>query len=67
LPIKLSVLGENFETGATINHQTLLDKGIIKKRNGKIPKVKILADKKVEKTFIFEDVKMSAAVKKLNQ
>jgi len=66
-PIKLSVLGENFEKGATINNKTLLEKGIIKTRNGKIQKVKILADKKIEKTFVFEDVKISSVVKKLNE
>jgi len=66
-PIKLSVLGENFEKGATINNKTLLEKCIIKTRNGKIPKVKILADKKIEKTFVFEDVKISSTVKKLNE
>ena len=66
-PIKLSVLGENFEKGATINNKTLLEKGIIKTRNGKIQKVKILADKKIEKTFVFEDVKISSTVKKLNE
>jgi len=74
-PIKLSVLGEAFRTGETINPKTLLEKGIIETRNGRIPKVKILADKKslskdkngqVEKTFVFEDVKMSKTVKKLN-
>ncbi|SRR3989344_2360713 len=66
-PIKLSVLGENFEKGATINNKTLLEKGIIKTRNGKIQKVKILADKKIEKTFVFEGVKISSTVKKLNE
>ncbi len=67
VPIKLSVLGDNFEAGAVINHKALLEKGIIETKNGRIPRVKILADKKIEKTFVFEDVKMSASVKKLNE
>ena len=45
VPVKLSVLGEIFENKAIINGKILLEKGIIKTRNGKIPKVKVLADK----------------------
>ena len=67
LPVKLSVLGDKFEAGAVINYKSLLEKGVIKTKNGRIPKVKILADKKIEKTFVFEDVKMSANVKKINE
>ena len=67
VPVKLSVLGEIFENKAIINGKILLEKGIIKTRNGKIPKVKVLADKKIEKTFVFEDVKISSVVKKLNE
>jgi large subunit ribosomal protein L15 len=65
-PVKLSVLEEKFSSGEVINYKTLLDKGIIKARNGKTPKVKILADKKIEKSFVFEGVKMSENAKKLN-
>lgn len=65
-PVKLSVLGDEFSSGEVINYKTLLDKGIIKTRNGKIPKVKILADKEIKKSFIFENIKISKNVKKSN-
>jgi large subunit ribosomal protein L15 len=67
LPIKLSVVAEKFAAGEIVNPKTLLQKGVVKTRNGKIPKIKILADKEIKKSFIFEGVTMSAKVKKLNE
>ncbi|MEK7669324.1 MAG: uL15 family ribosomal protein [Patescibacteria group bacterium] len=64
--VKLSVLEDKFGTGEKVNPKVLLEKGIIKTRNGKIPVVKILADKEIKKSFVFENVKMSEKVKKLN-
>jgi large subunit ribosomal protein L15 len=62
--VKLSVLEDKFSTGDTINPKTLFEKGIIKTRNGKIPKVKILADKEIKKSFVFENVKVSEKAQK---
>ena len=67
LPLKLSVLGDKFSSGEVVSYKTLSDKGIIKTRNGKLPKVKILADKKIKKSFVFEGVKISESVRKLNE
>jgi large subunit ribosomal protein L15 len=67
LPVKLSVVAEKFKVGETVNPKTLLEKGIVKTKNGRIPKIKILADKEIKKSFVFEDVSMSAKVKKLNE
>jgi len=64
--VKLSVLEEKFKAGEKINPNILLEKGIIKRRIGKIPAVKILADKEVKKSFVFENVKMSEKVKGLS-
>jgi len=63
LPIKISVLEAKFATGETINPKILLEKGIIKIKNGKMPKIKVLADKPTKKSFIFENVKISKSVK----
>lgn len=63
--IKLSVLMDNFKVGETITPAVLLEKGIVKMRNGRIPKVKILADGAVKRSFVFENVKISENVKKL--
>lgn len=65
-PVKLSVLEQKFDAGETINPKTLLEKGIVKTRNGRIPKIKILADKAIKKSFVFENVKISEKAKKLN-
>jgi large subunit ribosomal protein L15 len=65
-PIKLSVLEEKFSSGETISYKTLLEKGIIKTKNGRLPKVKILADGEMKKSFVFEGVKMSESAKKIN-
>jgi len=63
--VKLSVLEEKFVAGEKVNPKTLIEKGIVKTRNGKVPVIKILADKEVKKSFVFENVKMSEKVKGL--
>ena len=63
--VKLSVIEEKFKVGEKVNPQILIEKGIIKTKNGKTPIVKILADKEIKKSFIFENVKMSEKVKEL--
>ncbi|MBN2093859.1 MAG: uL15 family ribosomal protein [Candidatus Zambryskibacteria bacterium] len=67
MPIKLSILDKNFSAGDKINHQVLLEKGIINKKNGRIPKAKILADKEIKKNFIFENIETSKKVKNLSK
>lgn len=63
--VKLSVVAEKFAAGETVSPKTLLEKGIIKEKNGKLPPVKILADKEIKKSFVFENVKVSENVGKL--
>lgn len=65
-PVKLSVLDEKFTTGAIISRQVLLENGIITKKAGKLPRVKILSDKDIKKNFKFEDVEVSEAVRKVS-
>jgi len=65
-PVKLSVLEEKFSSGEVISYKTLLNKGIIKMKNGRTPKVKILADGEMKKSFVFEGIKMSESAKKIN-
>lgn len=66
-PIKISVLATKFAAGEKVNPKTLLAKGLVKNRNGKMPSIKILADQNIEKSFVFEGVKVSEKVKKLNE
>lgn len=63
--VKLSVIEEKFKVGETVNPKVLIERGIVKTKNGKTPIVKILADKEIKKSFVFENVKMSEKVKEL--
>lgn len=42
IPINISRVKIHFKEGEEINAKTLLEKGLIKQKNGKLPKVKIL-------------------------
>jgi len=42
LAVNLSRVKKYFKEGEEINSKTLLEKGLIKTRNGKVPKIKIL-------------------------
>jgi len=42
LPINISRVKEHFKEGEEINAKMLLEKGLIKTRNGRLPKIKIL-------------------------
>lgn len=63
--VKLSVIEEKFKIGEKVNPKNLIEKGMLKTRNGRMPIVKILADKEIKKSFVFENVKMSEKVKGL--
>ena len=57
--VKLSEVEKNFKAGERVDRKTLLDKGLIK--NSNLP-IKILADKKPEKKYIFREVKLSRKI-----
>jgi large subunit ribosomal protein L15 len=48
-----------FETGSTVNPQSLLDLGLVKKVGGVLPKVKILGNGKIEKKISIVNCKIS--------
>lgn len=50
-----------FENGEVVNPISLIAKGIVKKRHGKLPQVKILAKGELTKKVIIEDCVMSKA------
>lgn len=64
--VKLSVLNDVFSDGDKINPQILFEKGVINKKSGKLPKIKVLADKEITKKFVFENVAVSEKVKKMS-
>lgn len=47
--IKTSILDAKFSTGETVNIATILEKGIVKKINNSLPRVKVVADGEVKK------------------
>ncbi len=61
--LNLSLVEENFEKGAEINPKVLLEKGLIEKKGGKLPNVKVLAGGVLEKSFSFSNCFASSAAK----
>jgi large subunit ribosomal protein L15 len=59
LVVNLSLIDKHFESGETVSPETLLAKRLIRKRRGKLPKVKILGADGSSKKFTFKDVTMS--------
>lgn len=61
--LNYAVLEKNFEEGARITPNILLDKKLISKYKGKMPKIKILNGKDAKKKFVIEGCEMSESVK----
>ena len=56
-------LERHFRDGDLITPQLLLDKGLIAKKNGRIPKVKVLGNGEITKKIIIKDCAVSASAK----
>ncbi len=65
-PVVINVIDieKNFQGGDFITPRFLLDKGLITKRNGRIPKVKVLGDGKIEKKVTIKNCLVSASARK---
>lgn len=61
--INVGVLERKFKTGEIINPRTLLNKGLIRKMKGKVPKVKILGKGKITKALIIKECEFSKAAR----
>lgn len=62
--VNLCDLNGKFKKGEKITPQVLYKKGLIRKENGKIPRVKILGDGDLKKELKFENCKVSSSAKK---
>lgn len=62
--VRLSLIEKKFKEGETVNTKALLDKGLVK--SSKIS-IKIVADKKPEKKFLWCDVKLSKKILEANK
>lgn len=63
--ITTAVLESKFEKGDTVNSTTIIEKGILATRNGKIQKVKILKRGKLTKALKIENIEISKGAKEL--
>ena len=63
LAVNLESLEHAFAAGDTVSPVTLLEKGVISLRNGKIPEVKILGLGEITKKLTIQGIRVSASVK----
>lgn len=61
--ITLDQLNKAFQNGDIITRERLVEKGILSKRNGKVPLVKILNSGELTRKITIKDIPVSAGVK----
>jgi len=61
--INLDKIEKYFKEGEKVTPETLVKKGLIRKRGGKIPEVKILGRGEITKRLTFENCKLSKSAK----
>jgi len=61
--LNIGILEKKFESGEKVSPQTLIEKKIIRKIKGRIPKVKILGEGDIKKTLFIEGLKFSKSAK----
>jgi len=61
--INLDKIEKKFKEGEKVTPETLVEKGLIRKRGGKIPEVKILGRGEITKKLIFENCLFSKSAK----
>ncbi len=62
--LNLEILEKKFNSGENVNIETLLDKGLVQKKSGKAPKVKILSKGKISKKLTISGCRVSESAKK---
>lgn len=63
-PVNLATLEAVFEEGATVTPATLVEKGVVTGRAGRLPQVKILGAGTLSKKLSVSGCRVSAAAKK---
>lgn len=61
--VKLSQLEESYKAGERVSPQTVFDKGLIRKVNGKIPAIKIVANGELKKKLEVKGVSITKVAK----
>lgn len=62
-PVNLSVLDKNFDNGAKVNPKILISAGVVNRKSGKIPNIKILATGEITKKIIVTGCTFSQTAK----
>ncbi|SRR6056297_837415 len=62
--VNLDVLNAKFDKGDEVNPKILVEKKLVARNSGKLPKVKILGRGKIDKKIIIENCKLSKSAKK---
>ena len=66
LPVNLSLIDKKYSDGEKVNPTSLLEKNIIKKQSGKLPRVKVLGNGEISKKVTIADCMISrTALKKI--
>lgn len=63
MPVNLKTLEENFSAGDTVNPKKLILKGIVNKKKGKIPSIKILGAGELSKKLEISNCTVSKSAK----
>ncbi len=63
--VNLNVLESKFDSGSKINPEILLEKKIVHRIKGRVPKVKILGNGETKKSFIIENCLVSKKAKEI--
>lgn len=61
--VNLDILEKKFQEGEVVSPKTLLERGLIRRIKGRIPKVKILGRGKLTKKLIIKECQLSKSVK----
>lgn len=61
--VNLAAIEATFDAGTAIRPMNLFEKGLIRRQNGKLPQVKILATGELTKKLSFFDVEVSPSAK----
>mgnify|MGYP001558659290 CR=1 FL=1 len=61
--VNVGILGAHFDAGETVSPETLAERGLIGRRGGKLPVVKVLGSGDVSKNFSVKDCEISASAR----
>lgn len=61
--LNLEIIETRFKTGEIVSTQTLFERGIIRKKSGSLPEVKILGGGKISKKLTFQGILLSKSAR----